>query len=101
MKRPDQIIRQSLLWSSLFFTSTVAGITMGIYGRKRHAFRSDFSYNKYHFGVFINIGSAVGMAFSAKMPFPHHTGLLFLAAIALNSLPSYKEGILEIRDEPD
>ena len=101
MKQPVKFLNSSLLWSSLFISSAVVGVSMGLYGRKRHSFRSDFTYNKYHFGVIINLGSAAGMAFSAKMAIPYQTGILFLAAIALNSFPAYREGIVEIKDQPD
>ena len=68
---------------------------------RRNYFRRDFSYNKYHFGVAVQILSASGIAASAKMPVPYQTGLLFISAICLNSLPAYYEGYREIKNIPD
>jgi len=34
-------------------TSIAMASLMGIFGRRRTDFLSDFTYNKYHFGVFV------------------------------------------------
>ena len=39
------------------------------------------------------------MAASVKMPVPYQTGALFLLAVAFTSLPAYKEGFAEIRND--
>ena len=88
-------------WQALFMLSTTTGLFMGVYGRKRHTFRSDFTFNKYHFGVFIQLSSAFGMKLSQTAKNPAITGLLFAFAIGLNSIPAYREGLVEIRDLPD
>jgi len=35
---------------------------------------------------------------SAKVPSPWHSGIFFLSAIVLNSLPAYYEGYLDIKN---
>ena len=81
--------------------STASAVTLGLYAKKRSKFRRDFTYNKYHFGCAVQILAAVGMSASAKMPAPYKTGILFVSAICLTSLPAYYEGFNEIRDLPD
>ena len=34
---------------------------VGIYGRRRTDFMSDFTYNKYHFGVLVHVLAAGGL----------------------------------------
>ena len=75
--------------------NTVNAVSFGLYAKKRHKFRSDFTYNKYHFGAFIQLFSALGIAATAKMPNPYVPTALFLAAIGTVSLPAYKEGFKE------
>jgi hypothetical protein len=89
------------VWTVLYMANTVGGIGVGIYGRHRTHFRNDFTYNKYHFGVFVHIGSALGMASAVKMPTPWHLGSLFLVSIACTSLPAYQAGFREIKNQPD
>ena len=48
----------------------------------------------------MNILSGTGLFMSAKVPKPWQTGVLFLGAIMMTSLPGYYEGILDIRNEP-
>jgi hypothetical protein len=96
-----KFVNSTLLWQSLYFGTTVSALAMGIYGRKRHQFRSDFTYNKYHFGTFIHLASGFGMSMSAKMVKPGQTGLLFVMAILLNSMPAYREGMREMKDLPE
>ena len=78
-----------------------SGIVLGLYARRRNKFRQDFTYNKFHFGAFIQIASALGMAACRKMPNPMLTGPLFVLSIGLTSLPAYQEGFREIRNQPD
>jgi hypothetical protein len=101
MNNKFKFLNSSRLWQSLYLFSTVSAIGMGIYGRKRHQFRSDFTYNKYHFGILIQLASAFGMSISARMATPAQTGLLFALAIGLNCIPAYREGLREIRDQPE
>jgi hypothetical protein len=42
--------------------------------------------------------AGTGFFLSAKVPSPWHSGVFFLSSIALNSLPSYYEGILDIKN---
>ena len=93
-----KFINSTTLWHSLYLGSTVTALAMGIYGRKRHQFRSDYTYNKYHFGSLIQLASGFGMSMSAKMGKPGQTGIFFVMAIMLNSIPAYREGLREIRD---
>ena len=97
----NKLINSGPLWQSFYLLSTVTAIGMGVYGRKRHQFRSDFTYNKYHFGTLIQLASAFGMSMSARMATPAQTGILFALAIGLNSIPAYREGLREIRDLPE
>ena len=76
-------------------------VCFGLYARRRNWFRKDFTYNKYHFGVFMQMMGALGIAASGKLANPLLPGLLFLSSICLVSFPAYAEGIPEIRNEPD
>ena len=58
------------LWTNLSIASYVSGIAFGVYGRKRIEYSTDFTYNKYHFGVFTNIVCGAGLMLSAKMKVP-------------------------------
>ena len=49
--------------------------------------------------MFVNILSGTGLFLSAKVSSPWHTGLLFIGAIALNSVPGYYEGLKDMRNE--
>ena len=81
--------------------SSVHAVCLGLYARKRHRFRNDFTYNKFHFGVFLQIFSAIGIAAAGKLRKPLVPCVCFLAATCLVSLPAYSEGLKEIRNEPD
>ena len=81
--------------------SSVQAVTVGLYARRRHRFRNDFTYNKFHFGVFTQIISAIGIAAAAKLTNPIVPVALFIAATACTSFPAYREGFKEIRNEPD
>ena len=85
----------------LYMGSTVHAVGLGLYARRRHNFRSDFTYNKFHFGVFVQLASAVGLAACSKLASPLVPSGLLLAAIAMVSIPAYKEGFREIRNMPD
>ena len=90
----------SPLWHGLYVSSTVLGIGVGLYGRRRTNFSNDFSYNKLHFGVFLNITSGGALALCAKQPKPIKVGGFFIATLLLNCLPAYYEGIKDIRNKP-
>ena len=49
----------------------------------------------------VNLLGGTGLFLSAKVPTPWHTGSLFLLAIALNSGPAYREGLTDIRNDPE
>ena len=85
------------LWTGLYMANTVSAVTLGLYARRRGNFRNDFTYNKYHFGVFTQIFSAIGIAAAGKLTNPLIPGLLFLGAVGLVSFPAYREGFREIR----
>ena len=74
---------------------------MGLYGRHRQHFACDITYNKYHFGVYLQLFSALGLFSVRKMPYRPQIAAyaLFVLSMALNSFPSYKEGIREIKNE--
>ena len=89
------------MWKGLYMVNTVGAIGVGVYGRHRTTYRDDFTFNKYHFGVFLQLFSGFGFAAVSKMPNPHYAGLLFIASIALVSFPAYSDGWRQIRDEED
>lgn len=74
---------------------------MGLYGRHRQHFASDHTYNKYHFGVYLQLFSAFGLFSVRKMPYRSQMAAysLFVLSITLNSFPAYKEGLREINNE--
>ena len=82
--------------------SVVTAVAMGMYGRRRTDFMGDFSYNKYHFGVYCHIAAAAGFMQARKLPGSYKllNGCLFTGAVLFNSLPAYYEGFHEIRNEP-
>ncbi len=75
---------------------------MGLYGRKRHNFFSDFTYNKFHFGVYLQVVSAVGLFKVRKLipPYRLFGAIMFMGAIAFTSIPAYYEGVKEIHNDP-
>ena len=79
----------------------LAGL-VGLYGRRRTDFASDFCYNKFHFGVWIQVAAGVGMfkivKYSNRVQYLGLT--LFSSAMLLNSVPSYNQGFAEIRNVP-
>ena len=87
-------------WSALSLLSYSSGLMMGLYGRNRINFSSDFTYNKYHFGVFTNIASGAGLMMASKTQSPMLAGVCFLSAMINNSLPSFYEGLQDMKDEP-
>ena len=88
-------------WTVLYVLNSVQAVALGLYARRRNYFRRDFTYNKFHFGVFTQIAAAVGIAAASKLAKPLVPGVLFLGAIGLVSWPAYSEGFREIRNEPD
>lgn len=90
--------RYQPLWFALFVGNSIHAVCFGLYARRRHRFRNDFTYNKFHFGVFAQLASAIGIGLAAKLSQPLVPGLLFLSAVALTSLPAYSEGFKEIRN---
>ena len=88
------------MWSGLSLLSYTSGIFMGMYGRNRIKFSSDFTYNKYHFGVFNMMASGAGLMLASKTKTPAMMGVFFLGSIANLSIPSFYEGWLDIRNEP-
>ena len=54
------------VWSGLSLASYASSVGIGMYGRNRVNFSTDFTYNKYHFGVFVNIVSGAGLMLSSK-----------------------------------
>ena len=89
------------LWTAFYMVNSVNAVIFGLYARRRTAFRRDFTYNKYHFGCFMQIAAALGIAASSKMGKPLVPGLLFMGSVGLISMPAYLEGLAEIRNEPD
>ena len=89
------------VWIALYMGNSLNAVVFGLYARRRPWFRKDFTYNKYHFGVFMQMFGALGIAASAKLTSPLLPGLVFLTSIALVSFPAYIEGIREVRNEPD
>ena len=91
-----------LTYVSLSLYST--GVGLGMYGRNRINFSSDFTYNKYHFAIFCQMLSGAGLMLTTKMnpvkagPFQPLCALLFASTVVNLCLPSYYEGILDIRD---
>ena len=59
----DKLIQATAL------SSAFSAIAMGLYGRHRQHFASDFTYNKFHFGTYLQIFAAVGLFSVRKMPF--------------------------------
>ena len=51
--------------------------------------------------MLVNLLAGTGLFLSAKVPTPWHTGSLFLLAIGLNCGPAYREGLTDIRNEPE
>jgi len=49
------------LFQSLYMGSAITGFTLGIYGRRRTRFARDFTYNKFHFGIYVNLASSFGI----------------------------------------
>lgn len=86
-------------WTGLSMLSYSSGLCMGLYGRNRINYSSDFTYNKYHFGVFTNIASGAGFMMASKTKAPLMIGSCFVSAILNLSVPSFYEGILDMRDE--
>ena len=78
------------------------GTIVGIGGRSRTWFMNDFTYAKYHFGVFAHMAAAAGLFHIEKMhpKVANPTVALFGCAVILTSLPAYYEGIKEIRNQP-
>ena len=56
-----------LLLQSLSMGSVAVATLVGIYGRRRTDFMSDFTYNKYHFGVAVHAMAAGGLFQAMKM----------------------------------
>lgn len=51
--------------------SVTGAVMMGLYGRSRQNFLSDFTYNKFHFGVYVQIITAIGLFKIRKLVRPH------------------------------
>lgn len=87
-------------WSSMSMASYCTALVMGFYGRSRIKFSSDFTYNKYHFACFCQVISGAGLMLSSKMKNPMLCGVFFLSNIVNLCLPSYYEGIKDMRNDP-
>ena len=87
-------------WSGLSMLSYASGIGVGMYGRSRIKFSSDFTYNKYHFGVYNLFACGVGFMLAQKRTNPAMYGLCFISSIANLSVPGFYEGWLDIHNEP-
>ena len=81
--------------------NSVNAVVLGLYARRRTSFRRDFTYNKFHFGCFMQMAAALGIAASGKLGQPLVPGLLFMSSVVLVSFPAYMEGFAEIRNQPD
>jgi len=88
------------VWVNLAFTSYTCALLAGIYGRRRLHFSSEHSYNKYHFAVALSVLNGAGLFISSKYPPPWHSGVFFLASIALNVLPAFYEGYKDMNNKP-
>ena len=75
---------------------------VGYRGRHRTSFFNDFTYNKYHFGVYLQIFASSSLFMIRKMnPTQRLIGTgLMLSAIAMNSVPAMWEGYHEMKMEP-
>ena len=87
------------IWTNMSIASYVSAIGLGIYGRNRINFSSDFTYNKYHFGMFCNLACGFGLMLSAKMVAPWQSGVFFVSALGNLSVPSVYEGMMDMRNE--
>ena len=79
-------------WSALSLTCYVSAVTLGLYGKSRINYSSDFTYNKYHFGVCSLLASGAGFMLSCKVTPSWHPGVFFLGGIANLVVPSILEG---------
>ena len=41
------------VWTALYMVNSFNAVCFGLYARRRNWFRKDFTYNKFHFGVFM------------------------------------------------
>mmetsp|Transcript_42719 Transcript_42719/g.65595 ORF Transcript_42719/g.65595 Transcript_42719/m.65595 type:complete len:125 (-) Transcript_42719:40-414(-) len=87
-------------WAILGISCYLAALPVGVYGRYRHAFSSDFIYNKYHFGVYNLLFCGFGLVLSAKTKKPMLPAAFFLSSIANFSGPGIYEGYYDMKDEP-
>ena len=87
-------------WSGLSMGCYAAGIGIGMYGRSRIKFSSDFTYNKFHFGVYNVLICGMGFMLAAKRKNPALYGGFLISSIANLSMPGFYEGWLDIHNEP-
>ena len=87
-------------WSGLSLLSYASGIGIGMYGRNRIKFSSDFTYNKYHAGVYNILLCGMGFMLAAKRKNPMLYGAFLISSIANLSGPGLYEGWLDIHNEP-
>merc|ERR1711937_89989 len=78
-------------WSGLSMLSYASAIGIGMYGRSRIKFSSDFTYNKYHFGVYNVLICGAGFMLAAKRKNPAMYGACFISSIVNLSLPGFYE----------
>ena len=88
------------IWTGMSLASYVSAVGIGMYGRRRVDFSTDFTYNKFTFGVFTNIICGAGLMLSSKMVAPWQSGLLFNGAILFLALPGIYEGYKDIINDP-
>ena len=80
--------------------SYASGFGVGMYGRRRVDFSTDFTYNKYHFSVFTNFLCGAGYMLTSKMKVPIQAGACFHGALIFLSLPGMYEGYKDIKNDP-
>ena len=91
---------QASIWTGMSLASYISAVGIGMYGRRRVDFSTDFTYNKYHFSVFSNILCGAGYMLSSKMVVPIQAGMCFHGAIIFLSLPGMYEGYKDIHNDP-
>ena len=83
-------------WRVLQLCTTSTAIGFGLWGRRRTEFSNDFSYNKFHFGVYTSLFATYGIHLALRQPIPLTLNSMFIAAISLNSVPAYIEGFQDM-----
>lgn len=90
--------------SLALYTSSIG---LGLMGRNRINFSSDFTYNKYHFAIAAQLVTGAGLMLTSKLrpavagPFTQKACTALFASTIINlCLPSFYEGIQDMRNEP-